>query len=64
MKINRIHKTADRAPQFPCYLWHAEERCYIFAYTSEVFLDGWESIYPYWHEGQPEWPTDEPTANE
>lgn len=60
MNINRIHKTASRPPKFPCYLWHAENRCYVLAFNAGAFLDGWESSYPYWHERQSEWPTDEP----
>ncbi len=62
MKINRIHKTAERPPDFPCYLWHAENRTYILAYSAEVFLDGWEPMYPYWHENDRDWPEEQPPS--
>lgn len=62
MKENRIHKTAERPPQFPCYVWHAEEKTYIYAWAATAFHEGWESAYTYWHEDQPAWPTEEPTT--
>lgn len=60
MKENKIHKTADRAPAFPCYLWHAENETYIYATNASVFLPKWQAMYPFWHEDQADWPSDEP----
>lgn len=57
-----LHKTKDASPVFPCYLWHADLTCWIYASSANAFLPDWKTSYTYWHEMQRGFPQDPPEA--